>query len=456
VTYQSPELSEQCRLALLAPEGRGVLAIRNGPTVRLPRIHIARFARSAQQITVAVRELFQLDSIVLEFLQEASTEPRCAVAEILSDIGDLSHQGLSLVDISLIHGTDLSDGECKALLAIAEGNGGNRAPLSRVGWLAEARSWIRANAGSRPCNFTGRLTQFNGGGNFCLLRLETSSGPALWLKAVGEPNLHEYDTTMYLADVQPRYLPPILCSRSDWHAWVMEEVGADLEGTAHFAACARAVEALARLQIAMLGKAEHLISCGSAEHRAPALLVHLEDVFAFVAEAMALQRGGIAPPLARTRVMELKEIVRLALATIEKIGIPHSIAHNDMSLSNVLCDDARCVFIDWCEAYLGNPFNAFELFRVVLNRHVPSSLDWTDELRSIYAAHWIDILGETEVKVLLTLTPVLTIYSSLYSRGRQWIEAHRNDSLFQRRTRILARHLERASCNPEFLRLVYR
>jgi hypothetical protein len=453
---QPLESSEQYRVALFAPGGQAILALREFDSFRLPRVKVAEFARTAQQITTAVRQMYQLDSIVLDFLNETATKEPCAVAEICIEIGDISGNGLTLIDPSRICHADLSDGERVDLLAIVEGKHCSRAPLSCVGWLTQAKCWIRRNAGTRRLDFTGRLTQLNGGGSFCLLRLETKSGPALWLKAVGEPNLHEYDTTMYLASVQPEFLPTILCSRADWHAWVMEEVGTDLEGAANFATCARAVGALAEFQTSMLGRVERMISWNCADHRATVLLMHLDDVFAFVREAMALQAGGRTPPLQPTQVMKLKEAICLALTIFEKMSIPETVAHNDMSLSNILCDEERCVFIDWCEAYIGSPFNAFELFRVILNRHHPSSVDWTAELRAIYLARWIDHLDEARAKALVALTPVLTIYSLLYSRGLGWIDANRHNPLFQRRTRILARHLERARRDPEFVRLVQR
>ena len=105
---------------------------------------------------------------------------------------------------------------------------------------------------------------------------------------------------------------------------------------------------------------------------------------------------------------------------------------------------------------MGNPFNAFELFRVVLNRHLPVSLDWVAQLRSHYTERWLTILTESDRNVLHALTPVLTIYSCLYSRGHQSINRHREDPRFHRRTRTLARHLDRAVRNPEFLKVVGR
>lgn len=456
MTSLSKAASEDYRLALLPSVGQRVLAVRNGVAWRLPRISIPPFSRTAQQITLAVRTQFQVDSIVLDFFEGNPGQSPCAVAEICDDTGVLTRGDCAPVDPLAIAPDDLSAQERILLRGIMEGIDAGRGPVSRMGWLVEAKSWIRASSGRREYDFTGNVRQLNGGGRFALVRLAVRSGPALWLKAVGEPNLHEYDTTTYLSAFQAQYLPPIVCARRDWHAWVMEEVGEDMGNKASFTLCVRAVETLAQMQIDLLGNADSLLSHGCAEHRSPALQKHSEEVFGFVAEAMRLQSGGAAAPLSGARVRELNDIVRASLETADDIGMPESIAQNDMNLGNVLSDGERCVFTDWCESYVGNPFNAFELFRVVLNRQLPASVSWVADLRSHYMRRWLTILSESQAAALFALTPVLTIYSCLYSRGHDWITRQRDDPAFQRRTRTLARHLDRAVRTPEFVRAVRR
>ena len=60
-------------------------------------------------------------------------------------------------------------------------------PFSRLGWFSELRNWIESVVEPMGFHVNGRFQQLNASASFSLIRFETD-GPALWFKAVGEPN----------------------------------------------------------------------------------------------------------------------------------------------------------------------------------------------------------------------------------------------------------------------------
>jgi len=66
--------------------------------------------------------------------------------------------------------------------------------------------------------------QLNGCETFSLIRFATTGNP-VWFKAVGEPNLHEYAISQALARLFPSYVPAILATKPEWHAWLMADGG---------------------------------------------------------------------------------------------------------------------------------------------------------------------------------------------------------------------------------------
>jgi len=69
-----------------------------------------------------------------------------------------------------------------------------------------------------------QFRQLNGCETFSLIRFETTQYP-VWFKAVGEPNLREYEISLALARLFPDYVPTIIATRPEWHGWLMADSG---------------------------------------------------------------------------------------------------------------------------------------------------------------------------------------------------------------------------------------
>jgi aminoglycoside phosphotransferase (APT) family kinase protein len=141
--------------------------------------------------------------------------------------------------------------------------------------------------------------------------------------------------------------------------------------------------------------------------------------------------------------VELGDILGHALCQIEALGIPDAVLHNDLNLGNILFDGTNCVFTDWSEAAIGNPFLSLDRF-CLLDPMTAS------ELYHAYSECWLRFLSEETIRRVANLASLVSIFTYLYGRG-DWLEDTTKVTLqFECYARSLARHMDRAAENPEF------
>src|SRR5258708_39113401 len=70
--------------------------------------------------------------------------------------------------------------------------------------------------------------------------------------------------------------------------------------------------------------------------------------------------------------------------------IPDTVVHNDLNRGNILVCENNCLFTDWCEVSIGNPFITFQHLLLLL----PSDGDHTEgdhvTLKQPYQQRWLD------------------------------------------------------------------
>lgn len=431
------------RLAFILPHSRDLLGVKRSGTVELPVVSIPLGKRPAEQLTRQIEERWKIRTIVLDILTGLSSETPCAVAEVRTDPWDFENEGFCLVQPDKICDTSLADSQRRSLEAILLGNDANGSAFSRIGWIEDAQRWIQSSINDHEVIFTGEIRQLNGGGAFCLLRLGTQSGPAYWIKGVGEPNEHEFSITSYLARHCPEFLPPVVATRSDWNAWVMEEYGSSLHSSDSLDDFERAVYQLANLQKELIGKSEQLLAAQCADHRAGALDSQIDEIIEYLEGAMRQQTSAKAPPLSASRLCEIRRVLHDVCFALDELRIPDSLIHNDISPGSILGNGTNCVFTDWCEAYVGNPFITFEQFCVHVTRKTDNSESWIRSLKKIYRSCWVDVLTERQFDGVFRIVPLISVLSYLYGRG-DWLHSpRRNDPAFLSYSRSLARHMDR-------------
>jgi hypothetical protein len=197
---------EAYRVIVLGPSGAEVLLVPNGERHVLPSVEIPRWQRVAENLTMAVKSewgeevvgMFELP-VTNDGLQYQAAEHLCTRCDSKMPtrwfpVSALGHD--SLIDV---HDTEAIE----QALAICKGKVEETppGPFARLGWFSDVRNWVDSVIEPMGFHLTGEFRQLNAGATFSLIRFDTD-GPAVWFKAVGEPNLREFAITWLLAKLK--------------------------------------------------------------------------------------------------------------------------------------------------------------------------------------------------------------------------------------------------------------
>jgi hypothetical protein len=410
-TYRAIVLGQHGNVLLLNPVDDGFL---------LPSVKIPRWQRVAENLIVAIREEWGQEAIclfnpnvtppvtstnnhyyqVMECSGPARPHPRAEWIPVSS----LSEQ--SLVDPADQFAVQRSLALCHRRMGAAAPG-----PFARLGWFRELQRWTEEVIEPLGSHLTGGFSQLNASPSFSLIRFETS-GPVVWFKAVGDPNLREFPITLELARLLPRYLPPILAARPEWNGWLALEVGGanlgEIPDAGHWNATA---STLAKLQIESTDKIGALVNSGARDLRTSALLNLVRPFLDAVGQLMEKQTKVPPRVLSRSELALLGKQIEEALSLTADLGIPDALGHLDLNPGNVIVAEGQCVFLDWAEAYVGNPLFSFqylvEHFRRVTGVEPTSELGLT----TAYAEEWQSFVSPEGLQEALALTPMLAVFA---------------------------------------------
>jgi hypothetical protein len=290
-------------------------------------------------------------------------------------------------------------------------------PFAKPGWLREMCTWIAQQIEPMKITLTGNFRQLNASSSFSLMRFETT-GPAVWSKAVGKPNSHEFYIVSILAALFPEYLPPIVAVRPEWNAWLTTEAeGTSPDADSNFSLWKTIATRLAELQIASLRETPRLMAAGCRDVSVSSLLNHADEFFAIMAELMKQQTKTPPSILTSTQLVRLNEQINESLCLLAATGIPDALNHLDFNPGNIFVSGDRCTFIDWAEAAIGHPFLTFEFLLEQLTRLRPDHADRREELVSAYASQWEGFAPPSTVSHSLALAPLIAVFAYAVSLG---------------------------------------
>jgi hypothetical protein len=444
------------RIVLVRPHSRKVLAVDDVGGFRLPRVRIPLRTRPAEQLREAVKRAFGLHVLVLDLLAAANGSGPSAVAEVLiPDAIDELHE----IGLEQILGSELAEQQRAHLASLLSGD--TDSPFARIGWIDEAIEWVESATDRKLSSKTG-IEQLNAGGPFSLVRFHTDDDWHYWLKATGEPNAHEPAITRLLSELGQDYLPKLISSRPEWNAWLMSGEGSGIEelptdSLQLFRLLEDAVESMAELQIKTKGLRHDLLDAGAFDQGMKTFQAHSEALFDYLEEAMSLQTSTKAPRLEKARLQQMQRIFLDVCRRMEDLGLPETIVHGDMNHGNILTGCGHCQFIDWCEAYVGNPLISLEhllLFNRVESAEVRAFVNRA--LKERYRDVWLAKSDPAPIDEGLVYMPVLAVASALYGRGDWLTTSQRDQTHRQAYARTLARHMDRAARDPELLEVLRR
>jgi hypothetical protein len=258
---------------------------------------------------------------------------------------------------------------------------------------------------------TGDFRQLNASPTFSLIRFETN-GSAVWFKAVGEPNRPEFSITLKLAELFPKFLPTVISERPEWNGWLSFEVtGDELSEARQVEFWETAATALAELQIESLEEVADIRKAGARNLTAPELITSRRPFFDVMGQLMKRQTKVPPPVLADQELLDLDHRLYDALTHMHQLGIPEALGHLDPNPGNMIVSSGSCVFLDWAEAYVGNPFFTFQYLLEHARRAFPDDCEVGGRLTRAYTQRWKRILPPSRVDEALRLSSLLSPFA---------------------------------------------
>ena len=439
------------KLFLIRPWDEQVLVLPTMDGYQIPALSISAFARPIEELQNRVRSGWKLDAVFVGITCPVEGGLPCAIGEPLYMAGGTEH--LIAVPFRNLQSQHLTDLERELIEGLMLGSRMDGCEIGRFGWIDEAVRWVEKTASIAKC-MKRDIQQYNAGGGFALLRIPMDRGPAFWLKATGAPNRHECAVTTVLSELCPEHAPIVVATRTDWNAWLMVEDGDLLELSPSSVAAASnvlrsAIRSMATIQQVSRGSKPALSAAGVFDQSPSVLLGIVEDLFAYLEEAMALQTSLKVAPLGSARLREICSVLKEVCWRTQELNLPATIIHGDLNRGNILAVSGRCRFIDWCEAYWGPPVVSLQHLLLLNPQKGDPSRVSEFELRDAYVSSWEDGADRTSLEKAMPFMPLLAIASTLCGRG-DWLNTPlRHDPRRQAYTRGLARHMERAVRDPE-------
>ena len=442
-TYRAIVLGQGGNELLLKPSGEGYLLL---------SVEIPRWQRLAESMTVAIRNEWGQEAICLlnPDVNAPVTAPNDHNYQVMECSGPARpHPGAEWVPVpSLSERTFADPADQVAVqrsLAKCDKDAGAVAlePFARLGWFRELQGWIEEVIGPLGFHLAGSFSQLNASPSFSLVRFETN-GPAVWFKAVGNPNLREFPITLALARLLPHYIPLILAARPQWNGWLALEVeGTNLGETQDAHHWNTAASTLAKLQIESIDRLRTLVDSGARDLKASALLKLVRPFLDVMGQLMEKQTKVPPPVLSRSELTVLREQIEEALSLRTDIRIPDALGHLDLNPGNVILSEGHSVFLDWAEAYVGSPFFSLQYLVEHFRRMVGVNVIAESGLTSAYAAEWQSLVSPENLVSALAFAPMLAVFAYATVSDTWSDEARLRDPKLAGYLRSLTRRIQR-------------
>jgi hypothetical protein len=409
--------SETYRVIVVSQDGTKVLLIPKGERQVLPAVEIPRWQRIAENLRVALKSDWGREVVCRFELPATDGGPRYLVAEHLSTRcnSNLLSRWVpvsALGQDSLIEARDHAAIERASRLCKREIVGACAGAFACLAWFCELRTWIDSVIGPMGFHLTGKFRQLNASPSFSLIRFATD-GPALWFKAVGEPNQREFTVTCQLVELFPEYLPRILGRRPDWNGWLSHEAPGKLLSDGEDQLCwEQAAGSLARLQVESIDHGRQILGVGARDLRSAALSKLIQPFLSVVAQLMERQTKVPPPILDRKDLSALADALQRAVDAMDAVETPEALGHLDLNPGNIIVAEDRCAFLDWAEAYVGNPLFSLEYLLEHARRTFGPDAGVTTKLTAAYCAQWDGVLSPAAIADALAFAPLLAVFAS--------------------------------------------
>ena len=223
--------------------------------------------------------------------------------------------------------------------------------------MSAAHAWLREAASAAGRRVTGPIEQPHVRPWSTVFRAPTDRGD-VYLKLCGPSQAFEPTLTALLARTFGDLVPDVIAvhPQEDW--MLLGDGGRRLrdafQGDAFLDAWAEVLPRYADLQIALLGREDELLACGTPDTRLDRLAPQLDRA---LADDRVLGPSGDAfGPADRERLRSLLPDIDTLCRRLAELGIGPTIQHDDLHDANVLRRGTRTVIFDWGDACVTHPF----------------------------------------------------------------------------------------------------
>ena len=425
---------ETFRVIIFNRAGAEILVGSSSARLMLPCIRIPHWQRVAENLALVVDAEFGEQVVCLFTPDPRSSAPHrkeihYQVAEHWRTVRE-RRLPLTWASVSALSEDSFVDPYDYSVIlhSLAQCNAGDprvpTGPFARLGWFHEFREWVAKAIEPRGLHISENFRQFNAGLSFSLVRFETN-GPAVWFKAVGEPNQKEFPLTCTLAQLFPSYLPSILETRRDWNGWLAQEVeGTNLNETGDLELWAVAAEAMAKLQIGSINHCQDILVSGARDQRTAVLSDRVRPFMDVMAQLMD-QQAKVSPPiLGQKELLLLGDRLQTALEGLRVLEVPDALGHLDLNPANIIVSTKQCTFLDWAEAYVGNPFFSLQYLLEHFRRATSAEALTEARLTAAYFVPWEQVIPRTAITEAMASVPLLAAFA--YATGNEaWKDPER-------------------------------
>lgn len=415
---------ETYRVIVLSSDGRSVLLDPDHDRFALPSVEIPCWQRVAENLAEAVSTewgeeivcLFELDD--LPGTHGAGVHYQAARHWRTVGVPKTPTRWVSVGSLSKESLAGLSD-HLAIQQSIAQCSAGGRTspadPFTTLGWFDELRGWVEEVIEPLGFHLKGGFHQLNASPTFSLIRFDTD-GPALWFKAVGEPNQREFPISCVLSRLFPGYVPSVLGTRTEWNGWLTQEaVGRLLCEVREDVLWEKAAAALAELQIQSIYHGAPILGAGARDLDVNALSKMVGPFIETMVQLMERQIKTLPAPLNRAELLLLGDRLKTALEVLEASGIPETLGHLDLNPRNIVISENRCAFLDWAEAYVGNPLFSLQYLLQHARRALGADSAVESTLTQAYCAQWDGVIPPDAITGAFAFAPLLAVYA--YATG---------------------------------------
>jgi hypothetical protein len=380
-----------------------------------------------EPVLQAVRERWDLDAVVLRCLDEGEDrETRQSWLTYLLQPRPEAMPGhgrwVPVRDpaLSSSPADDCWEVIAAAIRELDEPSPATRRPWSERGWLAGAEAWVDAALGAAGLTRSGPSTQLRNWGLSTVLRFETSAGDVYFKAAAhgsvgsgatpGQRSFLFANEAALLAGFAGRFCDdvPRPIATDPARVWMLlPDAGPALWESDDLDAWEAAIRAHARHQRDWVGQETELLRIGCLDRRLGGLAASLDDL---ASDDTAL---AFLDPPDRDRLGAAMPAIRALIDEAASLGIPDTLVHGDLHAGNVGLRGSRCVFFDWTDACVAQPF--LDLVTFLANSEVLDAVPGArDRLRAAYLEEWHGVAtGDALVRSAALAEPIGMLHQAV-------------------------------------------